>query len=59
MTTAYIELGYNMTLNLAPKLFGGRLFLNFARTTPEFPCGLVTFPQIIRIFDPCRSFAAR
>ena len=57
--TSQIELGYSITLTLAPKVFGGRLCLNFARTTPEFPCGLVTFPHITLIFDPCRSFEAR
>lgn len=54
-----IELGYSITLTLAPNVFGGRLCLNLARTTPEFPCGLVTFPHITLIFDPCRSFEAR
>jgi hypothetical protein len=34
---AYIDDGYNMTLTDAPKLLGGRLDLNFARTTPELP----------------------
>lgn len=30
-------LGYSMTLTDAPKLFGGRLLRNCARTTPELP----------------------
>ena len=33
----YIEDGYNIILTDAPKDFGGRLRLNCARTTPEFP----------------------
>lgn len=57
--TVQIALGYNMILTLAPKVFGGRLCLNFALTTPEFPCGLVTLPQIALILDPCLSFDAR
>jgi hypothetical protein len=42
----------------APKLRAGRFFLNFARTTPLFPCGRVTLPQITRIFvySPSVSF---
>ena len=55
---SHIELGYSITLTLAPKDFGGRLWLNFARTTPELPCGLVTLPQITLILLPCRSLAA-
>lgn len=34
---SHIELGYSIILTIAPKLFGGRLFLNRARTTPELP----------------------
>ena len=48
-----------MTLTAAPKLLGGRLCLKLALTTPEFPCGLVTLPQIHRIFEPCRALVAR
>ena len=33
----HTELGYSMTRTDAPKDFGGRLWLNEARTTPEFP----------------------
>lgn len=54
----HIELGYSITRTLAPKDLGGRLWLNFALTTPELPCGLVTFPQITLILLPCRSLDA-
>jgi hypothetical protein len=33
-----------MTRTEAPKVLGGRLERNFARTTPELPCGRVTLP---------------
>lgn len=33
----HIEDGYNMTLTVAPKDFGGRLWRNWALTTPELP----------------------
>ena len=33
----YIEDGYNITRTDAPNDLGGRLRLNCARTTPEFP----------------------
>ena len=55
----HIDDGYSITLTLAPKLFGGRLCLKLARTSPELPCGLVTLPQMTRIFDPWRAFDAR
>ena len=58
-TAAYMALGYSITLTLAPKVFGGKLCLNFARTTPELPCALVTLPHMTLIFDPWRSFEAR
>lgn len=48
-----------MTLTDAPNDFGGRLRLNCARTTPEFPCGRVILPQITLIFDPLTSRWAR
>ena len=35
--TAHIELGYSMMRTIAPKLFGGRLCRNCARTMPELP----------------------
>lgn len=54
-----IELGYSITLTLAPKLLGGRLCLNFARTTPEFPCDLVILPHMTLILVPRRSLVAR
>lgn len=50
------------TRTVAPRLLGGRLFLNFARTTPLFPWLLVTFPQMTRILLPliarwaCRQY---
>lgn len=55
----HIELGYKKILTLAPKLLGGRLWTKRARTTPEFPCGRVTLPQMTRILLPCRSLLAR
>jgi hypothetical protein len=42
----------------APKDFGGRLTRNFDLTTPELPWGLVTRPQITRIFEPLMGFCA-
>jgi hypothetical protein len=38
-----------MTRTEAPKDLGGRLERNFARTTPELPCGRVTLP--VRVLD--------
>ena len=34
------------TLTVAPNVFGGRFFVNFARTTPLLPWERVTFPQM-------------
>ena len=34
---SHIEDGYNMILSDAPNDLGGRLCVNLARTTPEFP----------------------
>ena len=35
--TVYIDEGYSMIRTEAPKDFGGRLWRNCARTTPELP----------------------
>lgn len=35
--STYIEDGYNIILTDAPKVLGGRLFLNCARTMPLLP----------------------
>ena len=31
---------------------GGRFFLNFARTTPDVPCAMVTLPHDVRYVVP-------
>ena len=44
---SYIEDGYSITRTDAPKDFGGRLRLNCARTTPEFPWCLLAIDSSI------------
>lgn len=45
-TSAYMEDGYNITLTDAPNDLGGRLRLNCARTTPEFPGSEISLPPL-------------
>lgn len=44
-----------MTRTRPPIDLGGRFFANFARTTPLFPCGRQTLPQITRNLLPSIS----
>ena len=52
VSVSYTLDGYSMTLTGFPIEQGGRLFLNFAFTTPLFPWGAIILPQIVlyRVF---------
>ena len=55
--SAQMVLGYSMMRTWLPRVEGGRLLRNLARTTPEVPCVRVMRPQMTRrlVCSPVRG----